>query len=404
MVYSPAGTIVAPLDGPVLSGAATAGGNGGFLSNLDNNYVSATINRGYGQVLVSRMRVASFANTRGGETPMPGAQLRYWSMCENDPFTERFVACGTDDQSTQRPSGYATYVVSTPAQRPRNATAACGVNWLPWGPDQAGLLILRNMLPDPAFKQSVQDATVGKEAQTMGSYLPASRYYSKAGFEALGCGGAAAAVPVAGSGARCPRATGRLRGAHLGLLRLGLKRAQARRDYAYSTRGKRYKDFFCLTPQGIRVGYASPRLLRSLGARERARFRGRVVVDLDVEPALLAARCASGHGAARRGAAAAPRRGNPHRAELVVLRPERRLDRRPEGSSRCGAGGRDRGQVADAGTQRPVQIHDQLRGLGGLALPLRARCTGGAAHGLLDDHRPGEREFPEKTTKEWISH
>jgi len=130
----PAATILAPLDGPVYSAAATVGGSGGFLSNLDNAYVSAAINRGYGQVLVNRMRVPGFTDTRAGQSPMPTAELRYWSVCENDPFTERYVACATDDQTVQSPAGYATYVVSTPAQRPSNATAACGVNWLPWAP------------------------------------------------------------------------------------------------------------------------------------------------------------------------------------------------------------------------------------------------------------------------------
>ncbi len=76
----------------------------------------------------------------------------------------------------------------------------------------------------------------------------------------------------------CPPATGGLRGKALGLVNLGMTRAQARRAYSQSTdRGRRFMDFFCLTPQGIRVGYASPKLLRTLPAWERSRVRGRVV-------------------------------------------------------------------------------------------------------------------------------
>jgi len=63
------------------------------------------------------------------------------------------------------------------------------------GPDPAGLLILRNMLPAPSFSQAIQRATVGHEAATMGGYLPASHYYSKAGYEALGCAAPAATGP-----------------------------------------------------------------------------------------------------------------------------------------------------------------------------------------------------------------
>ncbi len=42
-------------------------------------------------------------------------------------------------------------------------------------------------------------------------------------------------------------------------------------------RGKHYEDFFCLTPRGVRVGYASPALLKTLPAKDRTRFEGRVV-------------------------------------------------------------------------------------------------------------------------------
>lgn len=76
----------------------------------------------------------------------------------------------------------------------------------------------------------------------------------------------------------CPPATGRLAGTTLGLIRLGMTRAQAHRAYSHSSnRGRRYQDFFCLTPLGVRVGYASPKLLRTLPAGERHRSRGRVI-------------------------------------------------------------------------------------------------------------------------------
>jgi hypothetical protein len=76
----------------------------------------------------------------------------------------------------------------------------------------------------------------------------------------------------------CPLATGRLTLSGIGLARLGMTRPQAHRAYRRSsTRGRRYEDFFCLTPVGIRVGYASPALLRTLSGGLRRRLRGRVV-------------------------------------------------------------------------------------------------------------------------------
>jgi hypothetical protein len=59
---------------------------------------------------------------------------------------------------------------------------------------------------------------------------------------------------------------------------LGDTRAQAERKYPSSSRqGRRYEDFFCLTPLGVRVGYASPKLLGILRPATRSHFRGRVV-------------------------------------------------------------------------------------------------------------------------------
>lgn len=200
-------------DNPLLNNAGqplldTLGGSGGFLSNRDNAYVAALTHRGFGQVLVTRMRAPTFPGTRHGATTMAGGQLRYWSMCQNDPLTERVVACLNDDRSVLGTDGFATFVVSAPNQRPANATRACGVNWLPWGANPRGVLIYRNMLPLAAFGQSIQRARPDHEAETMGDYFPVSRYYADArSYEGLGCPASRApSAPPAGAqriAARC---------------------------------------------------------------------------------------------------------------------------------------------------------------------------------------------------------
>ena len=76
----------------------------------------------------------------------------------------------------------------------------------------------------------------------------------------------------------CPAATGTMSGTTLGVIHLGVTRKQARAAYTHSSdRGNRYEDFFCLTPIGVRVGYASPRELRHLAKHSRNRFKGRVI-------------------------------------------------------------------------------------------------------------------------------
>lgn len=77
---------------------------------------------------------------------------------------------------------------------------------------------------------------------------------------------------------RCPAATGRLAGQTLGLVHLGMTRSQARRAYTHSSnRGKKFEDFFCLTPIGVRVGYASSTLIKTLPGRLGKRVSRRVI-------------------------------------------------------------------------------------------------------------------------------
>lgn len=79
----------------------------------------------------------------------------------------------------------------------------------------------------------------------------------------------------------CPRALGVLRGVGLGPVRLGMSRVRARRAFVRSSEhGRRYVDYFCLTPVGVRVGYASAGVLRGRSLRERRLLLGRVVLAL----------------------------------------------------------------------------------------------------------------------------
>lgn len=88
-------------------------------------------------------------------------------------------------------------------------------------------------------------------------------------------------TPTAGTPLGCPTATGSLRGERLGPLTLGMTFRRARAAFvSSSTGGHRYMDFFCLTPNGIRIGLASPRLIRSLPRRSRHGLANRIVLAL----------------------------------------------------------------------------------------------------------------------------
>jgi hypothetical protein len=79
----------------------------------------------------------------------------------------------------------------------------------------------------------------------------------------------------------CAKGTGRLAGQTVGPLKLGMPRSRARHVIKrWSTRGKPFMDFFCLSPIGIRAGYPSAALLRTFPRRTRAGLKGHIVLLL----------------------------------------------------------------------------------------------------------------------------
>ncbi|MFF4432604.1 hypothetical protein ACFYZ4_26025 [Streptomyces sp. NPDC001513] len=169
----------------------------GFFPNASNEYVSSPVLYQARRIVVVRGRGPQFPDTRGGE-PVTGPQdLRYWSMCNNiyaKPYP--VVACAADYQTTLDSAGRYTYVVSTPADRPGNATTANGVTWLAWGTNLIGrpaprdLLLMRNMVPAPGFTHAVQnvppDGNPDTARDVMGAYYPEAVYCSTTLFEVGG--------------------------------------------------------------------------------------------------------------------------------------------------------------------------------------------------------------------------
>jgi hypothetical protein len=156
-------------------------GSGGFLSNLDNAYIYAFTSRGFDPIVVFTGRAPTFAATYPDATVMPaGAQVRYWSFCQNDPFDQRYIACRRDDQVTVGRHGNYTVVVSPPASWPAAAARRCQrtASWIPWGPQPDGVMIYRQMLPAPSFRQAIKNIAYGSEQQQMGAYYPAAHYFA----------------------------------------------------------------------------------------------------------------------------------------------------------------------------------------------------------------------------------
>lgn len=145
----------------------------------------------------------------------------------------------------------------------------------------------------------------------------------------------------------CARPSGRPAGLSLGPVSLGMTRSHARSLFLRSsTRGRLYMDFFCTTANGIRTGYASPALLRSLSRAQRRRVQRTGHPGAHGEPLLRAARRAPGHEAGRGCPAAASRPGVPGRAQPVVPHPQWPQPGSPQGPTRHHRRDRRRGPAA----------------------------------------------------------
>ena len=155
----------------------------GAFGNQQNAYLTATISRRFGDFVVIHAKAPSFPDTRAGQPAYGLHDTRYWSICQNSSST-RVNACAADFEAHVK-KGWFTYVISDPSQRPRNATAANGVAWLPWGAvDTTAVVIYRNMLVSQAFRYAVQDVQKGQDPQkVMGAYFPKAVYCDKATFE-----------------------------------------------------------------------------------------------------------------------------------------------------------------------------------------------------------------------------
>lgn len=241
----------------------------GLGENSHNKYVFAVANRTFGEVLTLRARAPTFPSTVNGEPVMGDGQLRYWSLCSNLDTTQ-FLACRNDDAFPLDRNRDYTVAISTAASRPANATEACGVTWLPFGPDQKSVIILRNMLPRADFAEAVQRAEQGQEEAAMRDYYPRGTYYrTRADFERLGCRPPEFAAARRGCLSRTLRVSRR----GVGPVAFGRTRAQLVRRAGPPLRRNEARMRWCVAGGGSVVASFSRRGRAKLVATTAARHR-----------------------------------------------------------------------------------------------------------------------------------
>ncbi len=201
---------------------------GGYFPNPANKYIAVPgLCFQPDRVVVVRGKGAVFPDTFNGHPiwEPPGVNMRYWSLCNNNqkaPYP--VVDCVADYKTSLDAQGYYTYVLSEPDSRNADTPPSwipAGASWISWGSKIApNILLMRNMLPDPAFPHSVQDAiqqgcAVDNESgsspsresivaggdcakQVMGDYYPTAVYCPKQVLINEGWQGCFAAAGLAG--------------------------------------------------------------------------------------------------------------------------------------------------------------------------------------------------------------
>jgi len=160
------------------------GGGELFWSNRDNAYMRLQLSRSFGNLVVLRGKAPTFPDTSAGVPVTAPSQVRYWSICEYEFLSQRYVGCTADYQTPLDSQGYFTVVISDPSDRPQNANPADGVTWLPWGPYYDGMAFYRQMLASPDFLQAIAQVPQGTDPRMIeGDYYPVAAYCTKQRFE-----------------------------------------------------------------------------------------------------------------------------------------------------------------------------------------------------------------------------
>lgn len=175
-----------------------------YYANLDNQYISTFLDRSIKPIVVIRGKLPEVPKTLNGENRFDNksAQLRYWSICQNEFYSQKVSSCLFDESIDVNPDGRYTIVTSLTGDRPKNVTKECGIGYLEWPENGDGFsiipgredhkndsrIIIRNMLPVNNFQNAIQNTkTPGDEKEVMGEYLPNAQYFTKEEFESLGC-------------------------------------------------------------------------------------------------------------------------------------------------------------------------------------------------------------------------
>lgn len=172
----------------------TAADSAQFYPNPDSSYLRAQIGRGYDDLILVRQ----LAQKTPVLPPLVAStpDTRYWSVCMYQVFTSAVTGCIADTQMSLQPDGSYVTVISVPEKRPAFAYPQYHYNWLPFGTQNVGLVLLRQILVRPGFDGDYARAVANPTtpvSQTLGIWAPQITYCDAVTFAANAASGGAAA-------------------------------------------------------------------------------------------------------------------------------------------------------------------------------------------------------------------
>ena len=187
-----------------------------YYPSEDNSYMTVLLDRTYlnppynFELVVIRMKAPTFTDTQNGVAPYASADMRFWSMCTDEPILSSVTRCIPDDRAINV-NGFVTFVISDPSKRPSaDVLSQWGAVWLPWGALGPGdvmyninglplsnadgvfyynLMLYRQTIANPAFAQSIKNIAqlpFNQQKNAMGDYWPTIGYCTKATFQTKG--------------------------------------------------------------------------------------------------------------------------------------------------------------------------------------------------------------------------
>jgi len=159
-----------------------------LLANPDVQYLSAFYSKDFGNVFVIRAKALTTPATPSVPVYTPGFDVRGWSVCSYNFYAGYANACYADHQVAVDKDGYYTIVVSTAANRPKDADLAHGVTWINWGPYLDGQITWRLFLAgSPLIQQIAAGIASGHPSAAAARYIPKFSYCTTRAFDAGHC-------------------------------------------------------------------------------------------------------------------------------------------------------------------------------------------------------------------------